>query len=376
MLLAFLAALAGYLVFSVPGTWFPAAQPKAFPASGLGLTRGTGALVDGELRMTAPDAAGIALVSQVTDLKASDYAAVQWIATDLPEGAVVRLIWRTDLAPTKLNAMDIPVESRSTLPVIVAGDPAWTGRVTGLALAIQGALPQPVRIRGVVAKPMGAAEIFGDRASEWFALEEWSGTSINTVNGGADVQGFPLPLLLTLTLGIAGAMGMLATKWRPRALDVAIPVALGAAFLIAWFILDARWTVNLARQAWHTAQQFAGKSPRDKYLASDDAQLFAFIDRARPLLPAAPARIFVAADASYFRGRAAYHLYPNNVFFDPLSNETQWSGVLRPGDWVVVFQQRGIQYDAARQMLRWKSGETTPAELKLLEAGGALFRVR
>ena len=87
-------------------------------------------------------------------------------------------------------------------------------------------------------------------------------------------------------------------------------------------------------------------------------------------------RIFVAADESYFRGRAAYHLYPHNVFFDPLSNEIQWSGTLREGDWIVVFQQRGIQYDAARQMLRWKSGQTTPAELKLLESGGALFRVR
>ena len=363
-------------MFSVPGTSIPAAQPKAFPASGLGLTRGTGGLVDGELRMTAPDAAGIALVSQITDLKASDYAAVQWIATDVPEGAVVRLLWRTDLAPTKLNTMDIPVQSRSTLPTIVADDPAWTGRVTGLALAIQGPFPQPVRIRGVVAKPMGAAEVLGDRVDEWLALEEWSGRSINTVNGGAYVQDFPLPLLMTMTVVLASAIAMFAAWRRPSAINVAVPTALVAIFLIAWFILDARWTVNLARQAWHTAQQYAGKSARDKYLASDDALLFAFIDRARPLLPSEPVRIFVAADESYFRGRAAYHLYPHNVFFDPLSNEIQWSGTLRQGDWIVVFQQRGIQYDAARQMLRWKSGQTTPAELKLLESGGALFRVR
>ena len=376
MLLALLASLAGYLVLSVPGSWFPSAQPKAFPASGFGLTRGAGGLVDAELRMTAPDAAGVTLVSQVTDLKASDYAAIQWIATDLPEGAVVRLIWRTDRAPGKLNTIDIPVESRSALPVIVANDPAWTGRITGLALAIQGPLPQPVRVRGVVAKPMGATEMLGDRAREWFAFEEWSGTSINTVNGGANVQGFPLAVLMALTVALASAIAMLAAWRRPGAIAVAVPTALVAIFLIAWFILDARWTANLARQAWHTAQQFAGKSPRDKYLAGDDAQLFAFIDRARQVLPAEPARIFVAADASFFRGRAAYHLYPHNVFFDPLSNEVQWSGALHPGDWIVVFQQRGIQYDAAQQMLRWKSGQTTPAELKLLEAGGALFRVR
>ena len=86
--------------------------------------------------------------------------------------------------------------------------------------------------------------------------------------------------------------------------------------------------------------------------------------------------IFVAADAHYFRGRAAYHLYPHSVFFDPRSNELQWADQLRPGDWLLVYQQRGIQYDASRQMLRWETGRTTSAEVKLIEPGAALFRIR
>ena len=77
-----------------------------------------------------------------------------------------------------------------------------------------------------------------------------------------------------------------------------------------------------------------------------------------------------------FRGRAAYYLYPHRVFFDPLSNELQWTDELRPGDWLLVYQQREIQYDASRQMLRWETGRTTSAELKLIEPGAALFRMR
>jgi hypothetical protein len=115
---------------------------------------------------------------------------------------------------------------------------------------------------------------------------------------------------------------------------------------------------------------------RDKLLANEDAQLFAFVERALQVLPSRPVRIFVAADAHYFRGRAAYHLYPHSVFFDPRSNELQWADQLRPGDWLLVYQQRGIQYDASRQMLRWPTGRTTSAELKLLEPGAALFRMR
>ncbi len=376
-LIALFASLALYLAISVPKSWFPAAAPKAFAASGLAVAHGTGQLVDDELRVTAPDSTGPALVSLVPDLISSDYAAIAWIATDLPERAIVRLLWRNDKAPEKLNSIDVPVESGRTRPVMVADNPAWIGRITGLALAIQGPLTQPVRIRGVIAKPMGALEILGDRAREWLAFEGWSGTSINTITGGADFQDLPLPVLIALTIALAGTAVVLIERRRPGTFGVSPPLALGTLFVIAWLILDARWTGNLVRQEEQTAQQFAGKSLRDKHLAGEDAQVFAFVERARQVLPSQPARIFVAGDTRYFRGRAAYYLYPHRVFFDPVSNELQWTDELRPGDWLLVYQQRGIQYDASRQMLRWGStGRTTGAEVKLIGPGAALFRMR
>jgi hypothetical protein len=376
MLLAWLALIAVYLTISVPDEWFPAAAPKAYAANRLVLARGTGQLVDDELQVTAADSTGVTLISLVPDLKASDYPTIAWIAADMPEGATVRLLWRNDSAPQKLNAIDVPVEAGRTLPVIVANNPAWIGRVTGLALAIQGTLLQPIRIRGVIAKPMGALEILGDRAGEWFAFEGWVGTSINTITGGADFQELPLPVLIALTVAVAGTAVVLVERRRPGTFVASTPMVLGAIFLIAWLILDARWTANLVQQERYTAEKYAGKSTRDKHLANEDAQLFAFVERALQVLPSRPVRIFVAADANYFRGRAAYHLYPHSVFFDPRSNELQWADQLRPGDWLLVYQQRGIQYDASRQMLRWETGRTTSAEVKLIEPGAALFRIR
>jgi hypothetical protein len=376
MLLGLAVWLVIYLAYAVPQAWFPAASRKAFPASALALTRGSGQLVDEELRVTAPDSTGLTLISVQTELKSNEYPAIAWITTDLPERATVRMLWRSDYAPQKLSAMDVPVELGRTQPAMVVNNPAWIGRVTGLALAIQGPLSQPIRIRGVIAKPMGATEILGDRVREWLAFEEWSGTSINTVTGGADVQDLYLPVLMALTVALAAVAAALIARQRPGVFGVSMPIVVAVIFLIAWFILDARWTGNLLRQEWHTTQQYAGKNLRDRHLAGEDAQLFAFIERARQVVPPPAVRIFVAADADYFRGRAAYHLLPNSVFFDPRSNELQWADALRPGDWLFVYRQRGIQYDASKQMLKWETGRTTSAELKLFEPGAALFRIR
>ena len=49
---------------------------------------------------------------------------------------------------------------------------------------------------------------------------------------------------------------------------------------------------------------------------------------------------------------------------------------LRPGDYLVVYQRRGVQFDSAQQKLRWDGGEPVSAELLLAEGGGAAFRIR
>jgi hypothetical protein len=141
-------------------------------------------------------------------------------------------------------------------------------------------------------------------------------------------------------------------------------------------VLDARWMVNLTREAHATALQFAGKDQQQKHLAAQDRDLFAFIEKARGVMPKDPARVFVLADADYFRGRAAYHLYPHNVWFDPYRNVVPPANQLRAGDWLVVYQRHGVQYDAARHSIRFDDGATVAAEVKLIDHGGALFLVQ
>jgi hypothetical protein len=338
--------------------------------------RGTGQIVGDELAVSAPDADGITLVSVPAELRSSDYAVIAWVGVDFSDKSLVSVLWRSDYQPGQIHFAQVRVESGRLMPVAVSKNPAWVGRITGLALAIRGPLPQPVRIRGVVAKPMGLVETLHDRTSEWLAFEGWTGTSINTVTGGADIQDLPLPLLLGVAVAVAAGIVALARRVRPGAFGMSTAALAAAFFLAAWLLLDARWTWNLMRQVSATAKEFAFETADEKHSTEEDAALYAFVARARKVLPAEPARIVVVSDAHYFRGRAAYLLYPHNVYAEPRSNVLQPARMFRPGDWLLVYQRRGIQYDAAQQKLRWDGGETVSAELALADAGGALFRIR
>ena len=161
-----LLCLAAYVALTVPGNWFPSAAPRAWTARELTLTRGAGAIDGDALLVTAIDASGLALVTLNSNFRASEYPTIAWTATYVSEQSDVRLLWSTDYAPSRINSVPLTVVSDRLLPASLARDPNWVGRITGLALAIRGPLPQPMRVAGVVAKPMGAVGIVGDRVGE------------------------------------------------------------------------------------------------------------------------------------------------------------------------------------------------------------------
>jgi hypothetical protein len=378
---AFAAALTlcllAYLAYAVPGRWISSVAEQAFGATQLGVPRGTATLVGDALVVSRAADDGNTVVSVNTNFRATDYPVVAWLAGGFPANARVALLWRTDVEPARVNKRVLDVQGDGRLvPVDVHEDPHWLGRIVGLALVVQGSIEQPLRIRGVVAKPGGALDTLRDRSREWTAPEPWTGASINTVVGGADVQRLPLPALLAVAVAVAVAIIWIAVRKRTGNSATSVATGAVALALVAWLVLDARWMVNLTREAHATALQFAGKDLREKHLAAQDRDLFAFIEKARGVMPKDPARVFVLADADYFRGRAAYHLYPHNVWFDPYNNAVPPADQLRSGDWLVVYQRRGVQYDAARHSIRFGDGATVAAEVKVIDHGGALFLVQ
>jgi hypothetical protein len=227
----------------------------------------------------------------------------------------------------------------------------------------------------VTADTLSAGSLVRSRLRDWTTFEPWTGASINTVVGGADLQELPMPPLFGLAVLLATAIAVALGWWRPHWIGAGLPLALAAMFGVAWLVLDARWQWNLARQVGVTASEYYGKSWRDKHVAAEDGPLFRFIEKVRATLPQTPARIFMVADAHYFRGRGAYHLYPHNVHFDPWRNTVPPPYALRPGDYLVVYQRRGIQFDAAQGCCAGTAASCC-GRVAVVEPGAALFRIR
>ena len=369
-----LAIAVAYVALVAPGTWFPRQDPIAWTAQQLTLMRGVGSIVGGELVVTSSGADGTVLVSIESDFRTDQYPAIAWAAIDIPEGADVRLLWRNDVAPSRINTAPVAIESGRPLPLLLVGNPAWIGHAKGIALLVSTRLDKPLHLRGAVAKPMGALAILVDRAREWYAFEAWTGESIEKVVGGADVQDLPLPALVALATSLTIAIWFGWTRLR-RVSPAALPGVIVVAFLAAWLVLDARYVFNLARQTADTAARYKGLDWREKHLAAEDGELFEFVEKARAKLPAAPARVFVAAEAHYFRGRAAYYLYPHNVYYDPARDAMPPVERLHSGDYLLIYRRHGAQYDAAARQLRWDGGKPVTAMLELVDRGAALFRI-
>jgi len=373
---ALVACALAYLALAVPGKWFTGAQPLAWGARDLQVTRGAGRIVGDELHVLPNDPSGIIVVSVVTKFASVDLAQVVWIAIDVPDDIEISALWRSDYKPEALNTLPLPALGGRLLPAAVGKHAAWIGRIEGLALAFRGPIAEPIRIRGVIVRPLDAPEIAKERVREWFAFEGWTGTSINTITGGADLQDLPLPLLLAAAVALAGLAVAALYRWRPALFPLGALGSLVAFALAAWLLLDLRWAWNLARQVEQTAATLAFRGFDEKRLAVEDGPLYAFVGKAREAMPKEPARVFVVADSHYFRGRAAYHLSPHRTFFDPRVNSLPAPQALRPGDWLLVYQRKGVQFDPAQGKLRWNNLAPVSAELKLAGRGAALFQIR
>ena len=340
------------------------------------MTRGSALQTREGLVITAPDATTTVVIAFNTSFRSRDYALIAWDAAGVPDDVEATLLWFNDYASSRMFRRTLTVEAGRIAPALVVQDRDWLGRINGLALVLQGSFTEPIVLRGAAAKPMSAGQVLGDRLEEWFAFEPWNGASINTLTGGAHMQDLPLPALLAAIAVVAALAYAGFARWKPHFLGPVLGAGLAGLFVIAWLIIDVRWQWNLLRQVRATHAQYAGKSWHDRHLAAEDGPLFAFIEQVRAKLPAPPARVFMVADAHYFRERGAYHLYPYNVYFDPWANSMPPPSAVRPGDYLVVYQSRGVQYDPSRQRLRWDGSAPIDAELLLADTGGALFQIR
>jgi hypothetical protein len=377
---AFVASLAvcavAYLAFAAPGPWLQAPPSLRWSAQEMTAARGKAQLRPEGLVIAAPDSTGTAVVSLNTTFRARDYPVIAWDASAIPEDVEATVLWYSDIDSSRVFRHALVNEAGRLAPVRLAQDPGWLGRIGGVALVLRGSFTEPIVVRSAAAKAMSAAQVAGERLQEWLQFEPWTGASINGRPEQAQSESLPLPAVLALFAIVAAAL--YAGLWwlKSRAFRPALLGGVAGLFVTAWFIADAAWEWNLARQASLTRALYGGKTSEERHRAAEDGALFAFMDRVRNKLPPPRARVFIAAELPYFRARGAYHLYPYDVYYDPSSATLPPPGVIRKDDYLVVYQRRGVQYDASERRLRWDGNAPVDADLLITDTGAALFHIR
>lgn len=369
---ACVAALAAYA--AINGASLRASgEPKAYGIEKLTVPRGT-ATRDGDTLVAKAPAADVLIIATQTDFRARDLAAVTWDAVDIPPGADVRLLFSSDYRPRTVQNRVLAVEDGRVQSITMTGDPDWLGRITGLALAVR-APGATIRVRGVAVKPQSASQLLGDRAREWFRFEPWNGTSINSITGGAQAQTLPLPVPVSAAALIALAVLALLRRFLPARLPATLASLAAGVFIVAWAVLDLRWTVNLARQNAQTLERYAGKDAAGRTLAAEDGDLVRFIEKAKAAMPADPQRVYVLASAHYYRGRAGWHLLPHRAMWFPAVDVAPPAGALAAGDYLVVWHDGHVRFDAAGGRLHFDNGVDLAARLVLADGDRAVYAI-
>lgn len=368
-----LAVVLGAYVAVNGAAWRTLAAPKHFGPAQLQVPRGQASAEPGRIVVQATGQ-DVMIVSVATDFRARELGLVDWDVAGVPANAQVMLLFNSDYTPRRAHQRPLAVDAGRVLPLSLAGDRDWLGRITGLALVVR-APGATLDVRGISVKPESALQLVADRVREWFAYERWTGTSINAVTGGAPAQSLPMPLPVALGALVGALLLALLHRFAPARWPVSIVAGAALVFLVAWASLDLRWSANLARQVAETVDRFGGKSDEARRLAAEDADLAAFVERARAAMPADPQRVIVLAEAHYFRGRAGWHLLPHRAWWAPVSNDPPQEHQLRTGDYVFVWQRPGVQYDASRKLVRFDNGVERPARMVMNARGAALIEI-
>ena len=336
------------------------------------LVRGRGQPSKGAYVLEALDPKGLCIVAAgVPPFAAESYPRVEWQLRGADAaGMKLLFVWRTLERPKRNFHVELEWQGGNVVYANPSAADGWSGTITGVALVVQGNLAQPLVLQSWTAPSASAWTALTEIGRQWSVPFPFKGATISFPFDAERSDFASLLIVVAAAQGLALAGYYLLARRRGWPRDARV---LWAVFLIGWLILDLRWQANLWRQLAQTTRQFAGKTPEEKHLATDDHAVFELMRQVNAALPAPPVRIHFLADDLALRTRAAFFLYPQNVYHDVGRGLTAGPEQVRSGDFVLLFWFHGLAYDRQAQQLRWPDGSTRAADEILALADGVLL---
>ncbi len=240
--------------------------------------------------------------------------AYTWLPPKMPQEAA--FFWRR--GSDAQNVMRAEITLPGTHLIDLATEPGWQGEITEFGFLVAGVNGGAVEI--------GDASILPDNLNTrlqltwraWTKFEKWSQKSINFLYGGDKRQVVALPLLVAAWLLTTLTLLWLFSRLGKNIGSRQLLITAGLVFLVAWVLLDIRWSANNLRQIQLSVQTHWQADDQQRSSIGLDGAVYQYILRLKSeVLSDQPARILIVGDENaidYYLLRAKYHLLPHSVF--------------------------------------------------------------
>jgi len=323
-----------------------------------------------------------ALAIPVSGTVLEDYPVLDLQFSSLPADASVYLVWQAE--GRSMTHVSAPRSPGNRVSLSMSGQESWQGGARSVAILVAGQPGASWSVAWVTLKPGSLSTQLGVLLQEWLSFSPWDQRSINVNTGTRTPLALLLPvpvvfLLLTLSVAVyvvRGWMGSRAPSFQWR--------VVGGIALACWLGIDLMWQARLAWRVSDSVQRFGALDQKEKYHATDDAQLVAFARKVSALAGPSDSRVFVTSENDYLGMRLAYHIYPVNAYWRRRNATLPIEGSVQPGDYLVVLDDPLAIYDPTERMLVLAGEDRLPvspvldenADESLIAEFGRLYQVR
>lgn len=318
----------------------PLVSAGLFGTASLPLDAGRAAAMVGELEILEDgmalrlDSKGAALLR--FDLNGEDPTRLPFFRFELAENAAVNRLLFFGRSVSSAEPFTLGVAegtgARAVAPYF-GGDGRWTSDVIELFVGIEGRPGASIRIDRATLGGATPASWLGNLRWGLAKPEQWTLRSVNVaVPGNLDLVFLgPVAALSLLVAGLSVPVLFAAFAARASALPV-----LALIFLAGWLVLDLTWFRQQLHNA-HAGVVAATMHEKRLGLPLDHATaLSRFAGRVDDAVPAGASQRILVGSADEFRGmRAAYHLYPRNVYWER-GRELPSPAYLKKGDFLLI----------------------------------------
>lgn len=364
-------------------------KPIIINGSDMVIHRGHGYKTGHKLVVTAADhEKRIRIISPQLSFKAKDMPFMAWTFTQFGPRTGVWVGWVNSDNPKKLNMMPAILPYDSTAVYKMNDHPEWRGDILALGFGFDRQMYNSFTLQKIEVRPYSIGLMIENTIDEWVSFQGWSLKSINYIKSIHDGS-ISIKKIIYIWIALSSIIYVIKNNFNFKEASRGVTIY----FLIAWFVLDVLWQINLIRQNYLTYHLYSGKSLHEKRMTGPDYDLYKFSLEVKKYIPNTQVRVFltgkgVRGNIIYEQPRLQYYLMPHNISYfenhyaiyaptiENYNFKFNIGYFVNEGDYVLVAgEDDRITYDKKLKKISFGEKYKFNSELLLETNQGGLYRI-